>query len=220
LSIIALLYEQNASFNIVWKKRGQKSGMGSFGPLVDDLFVKRDMIFPKDVNQLITRVTSTIASLSVNPLNPILTALVQYLYLASGSILFFLSTRPPFTQLHTRHLTLDSKMYAIAKRVPYAAHVIVLFTFAFSAFVLVYVLSSPLRLAILLPLRRGAHSMKWKYLRELILRILCTFSSPFIRSINFLSIPSGGDATAIRTTFGAFGWCAPDFCLPSAIGYE
>ena len=30
-------------------------------------------------------------------------------------------------------------MYAIAKRVPYAAHVIVLFTFAFSAFVLVYV---------------------------------------------------------------------------------
>jgi hypothetical protein len=30
-------------------------------------------------------------------------------------------------------------MYSIAKRVPYAAHVIVLFTFAFSAFVLVYV---------------------------------------------------------------------------------
>ena len=33
-------------------------------------------------------------------------------------------------------------VYFIAKRVPYAAHVIVLFTFAFSAFVLVYVLSS------------------------------------------------------------------------------
>ena len=34
-------------------------------------------------------------------------------------------------------------VYAIAKRVPYAAHVIVLFTFAFSAFVLVYVHPTP-----------------------------------------------------------------------------
>jgi hypothetical protein len=93
-------------------------------------------------------------------------------------------------------------VYAIAKRVPYGAHVIVLFTFAFSAFVLVYVLP---------PSSRNV---------ELTCRILCTFSSPFIQSINFLSIPTGGDDSLARTTFGSFGWCAPGFCLPSAVGYE
>lgn len=51
-------------------------------------------------------------------------------------------------------------------------------------------------------------------------RILCTFSSPFVRAINFLNIPSGGTEPVARTTFGAFGWCSPDFCLPSAVGYE
>jgi len=105
-------------------------------------------------------------------------------------------------------------VYFIAKRVPYAAHVIVLFTFAFSAFVLVYVQS-------LYPYSTFSTRKEGeKQVKLLISRILCTFSSPFIRSINFLSIPSGGDSEAIRTTFGAFGWCAPDFCLPSAIGYE
>jgi len=137
--------------------------MGSFGPLVDDLFVKRDMIFPKDVNQLKTRVTSTIALMSMNPLNPILTAWsITYISRFDQSSSFCQHVLPHST-LHVPP-TLNSKMYAIAKRVPYAAHVIALFTFAFSAFVLVYVLSSPLRLAILLLLRRGAHSMKWKYL--------------------------------------------------------
>lgn len=85
----------------MWKETGQKSGIGSFGLLVDDLFVICDVTFPKDVNELETRVTSTIALMSMNPLNPILTAwpgLVHYLYLAIQSILVFLSTRPPFTQ--------------------------------------------------------------------------------------------------------------------------
>ncbi|KAK4686571.1 hypothetical protein P7C73_g3554, partial [Tremellales sp. Uapishka_1] len=50
----------------------------------------------------------------------------------------------------------------------------------------------------------------------LVLVILSTFSSPFIRSISFLRLPSdAGD-----TTFGAFGWCSPDFCLPNTVGYE
>ena len=47
-------------------------------------------------------------------------------------------------------------------------------------------------------------------------RILNSFSSPFINSINFLRLlsPSG------VTTFGAFGWCAPGFCLRNTIAYE
>ncbi|WVN86795.1 uncharacterized protein L203_101967 [Cryptococcus depauperatus CBS 7841] len=49
-----------------------------------------------------------------------------------------------------------------------------------------------------------------------ILIILCTFSSPFIPSINWLRNPSpAGD-----TTFGSFGWCSPDFCLSNRVGYE
>jgi hypothetical protein len=48
------------------------------------------------------------------------------------------------------------------------------------------------------------------------LRILNTFSSPFINSINFLRLPSpSGD-----TTFGSFGWCSPGFCLPNQVAYE
>jgi len=51
----------------VWKERGQKSGMGSFGPFGNDLFVICDMTFPKDVSELETRVTSTIAFLVSEP---------------------------------------------------------------------------------------------------------------------------------------------------------
>ncbi|EIW69681.1 hypothetical protein M231_06289 [Tremella mesenterica] len=51
---------------------------------------------------------------------------------------------------------------------------------------------------------------------SLVLSILVTFSSPFISSINFLCLPAiGGD-----TTFGAFGWCSPSFCLPNKVAYE
>ncbi|WVQ78269.1 hypothetical protein IAT38_000354 [Cryptococcus sp. DSM 104549] len=72
---------------------------------------------------------------------------------------------------------------AYADRIPYGAHVIILFTMAFAALVLV---------------------------------ILVTFSSPFISSINWLRLPgAAGD-----TTFGSFGWCSPDFCLPNQVGYE
>jgi hypothetical protein len=93
------------------------------------------MNFQRMVHQLETRVTSTIAFFCCS------TLWVRYLRLellliSSRSILVFFPTRPSFTQLYTpRHSTFE--MYAIAKRVPYAAHVIVLFTFAFSAFVLV-----------------------------------------------------------------------------------
>ncbi|OCF35445.1 hypothetical protein I317_04961 [Kwoniella heveanensis CBS 569] len=69
------------------------------------------------------------------------------------------------------------------EKIPYGAHVIILFTLAFAALILV---------------------------------ILITFSSPFISSINFLRLPSAsGD-----TTFGSFGWCSPDFCLPNQVAYE
>ncbi|WRT67134.1 uncharacterized protein IL334_004100 [Kwoniella shivajii] len=69
------------------------------------------------------------------------------------------------------------------EKIPYGAHVIILFTLSFAALILV---------------------------------ILTTFSSPFIRSIDFLRLPS----TEGATTFGAFGWCSPDFCLPNQVGYE
>ncbi|WVR05253.1 hypothetical protein IAU60_002265 [Kwoniella sp. DSM 27419] len=68
-------------------------------------------------------------------------------------------------------------------KIPYGAHVILLFTLSFSALVLV---------------------------------ILVTFSSPFISSINFLRLP----APAGDTSFGSFGWCSPDFCLPNKVAYE
>jgi len=159
----------------------------------------------------------------IHPYRPILTADIKLPYCTYTSRSIPPPPHPRFPPVN--HLQLDinqstrhihtTMVYFIAKRVLYAAHVIVLFTLAFSAFVLVYVQSSPTYFPHLINRKGGAD-----WTRELTTRILCTFSSPFIRSINFLSIPSGGYAEAIRTTFGAFGWCAPDFCLPSAIGYE
>ncbi|WVQ71694.1 hypothetical protein IAR50_001235 [Cryptococcus sp. DSM 104548] len=53
-------------------------------------------------------------------------------------------------------------------------------------------------------------------LTSLVLIILCTFSSPFISGISWLRNPSStGD-----TTFGSFGWCSPDYCLPNRVAYE
>ena len=72
--------------------------MGSFGPFGNDLFVICDMTFPKDVSELETRVTSTIAFLVNEPSGSDTDGLIHYLYLASGLILVFLSTRPPYTQ--------------------------------------------------------------------------------------------------------------------------
>lgn len=43
-----------------------------------------------------------------------------------------------------------------------------------------------------------------------------TFSTPFIKSIYFLSIGVGDG----ETRFGAFGWCNEAFCLESTVGYE
>lgn len=51
---------------------------------------------------------------------------------------------------------------------------------------------------------------------KLIHSILVTFSSPFIASVNFLSLPAEGGTT----TFGSFGWCSAGFCLPNRVGYE
>ena len=49
------------------RRDDKKRGMGSFGPLVNDLFVNIRHEFPKDVNQLETRVTATITFSDFQP---------------------------------------------------------------------------------------------------------------------------------------------------------
>ena len=56
------------------KEERQKERNGVLWFNDHDLFVDRRHDFSKDVNQLETRVTSTIAFMSINPLDPILTA--------------------------------------------------------------------------------------------------------------------------------------------------
>jgi hypothetical protein len=105
---------------------------------------------------------------------------------------------------HPIHTTAMAGSKAIQSKLPYGAHVMILFIFAFTVFILSWVhlvLASPEANTDIVMLFRPYS-------------ILITFSAPFIRTIYFLKASS--------TNFGAFGFAQPSTGVTStsALGYE